>query len=271
MDKYLNGGFQDNHSLLQQVQHLGWAGIRDGVSLKDPSTQMEMQLAAASVKAAGMKFLGIVWEPAQITWFGRDVLIEVGNEPNIGTDLKMTPAQYADVAGACIEECDRLHVPCYIGSISNLTPDPLDYLADVIRRLPAQKDWRVSIHVYPQGDEPTTRYPESLAALKTVIGSRKFAVTETGLWTAPRYDVFRLFGWTLFKYNRRVWTDEQVAQAAQQIFQFWDQAGADFVAWYAINDGPRFETEKEDSFGIRRYNLDNPHDWKSVAYQNMGS
>jgi hypothetical protein len=248
------GTWDGNVTLLSELRRLGWEAPRlrlDFLEIPEPGRYIDTGAP-----------LVIVWSAEQIASLPTTAMIEVGNEPNIGTDRQMTPAAYSDLCRACLDAAGERHV--YVGAIATNNPKgfqaALDYLADVIRRLPKEPSYGCTIHRYAMGNSPRVPAPgyasrvAEFLAIRRVVGTRPFAGSETGYQRAPRCSGKGIF------HHCKEWSPEEVAQFAVQEFMLWEVFGADFLCWYQLNDGPD-PTEKEQTFGIR----DTAGHWWPVA------
>lgn len=182
----------------------------------------------------------------------RDVLIEVGNEPDIGhPDYANRPRDFA-VAVAQTHAAVRQagHTGIVIsGGISNLSRERLDYLERVVSDL--SPDIVVGFHRYPHGlgaEQPHPGFADRDAEwdrLKQITGRRQVACTEFGHHTAPR----RHGRLGVVRRRRRV-SDEAVADHIVYDLSYFRERGCLASAVYQLNDGP---TDRPiDRYGIRR-------------------
>ena len=183
-----------------------------------------------------------------------DLLIEVGNEPDIGhQDYAMRPQEFA-VAIAQTHGAVRQaghQGPVISGGISNLSRERLDYLAGVLATGLVPPDVVAGIHRYPRGMDARTPHPgfasrdEEWARLVAIAGRRQVACTEFGHHTAGRRQ--RRLG--LIRPRRRLTDDEAARDIAYDLAYFRDR-GCLAAAVYQLNDGP---TDRPiDRYGIRR-------------------
>ncbi len=294
MNVSLNAWMNDP-PLLAAIRALGFTHLRGGLILDRLTGQLNQttESQAAIVKAiaaAGFTMTSIVWSPDHINWclgsndegvnnaalayrkWLADILtIEVGNECNIGTNKQMTPSSYAEFANECIDRCAALGMqPPYIGCPHNINnADAMQWLADVVRRIIPFPTfmYKVALHSYvvdPQQFDWKKLTDTDMVRVRRIIGGRQFAITETGLWNAPRKEPKFSFLGLKCGTITRVWTEDYVAQWAREMLSYWQKQGADYVSWYQLNDADP-AVDPAESFGIRRYNLSNPYDWKPVA------
>ena len=182
----------------------------------------------------------------------RDMLIEVGNEPDIGhPDYAKRPRDFATAVAqthAAVRQAGHTGV-VISGGVSNLSRERLDYLERVVSHL--SPDIVVGFHRYPHGLGPRQPHPgfanrdAEWARLKQITGGRQVACTEVGHHTAPRR--FGRLG--LIRRRRRV-SDEAVADHIVFDLTYFRERGCLLSAVYQLNDGP---TDRPiDRYGIRR-------------------
>jgi hypothetical protein len=184
---------------------------------------------------AGLRPLLII-RPEQAAWLPDAPMfdLEVLNEPDI-RQPPILPETYAAQVNA-VYACSGHH-RIWCGSLSNLIPKRLAWLARVLALVPP--DVCVTVHRYPRKtygpDAPQegfgTRDAE-MAALRRVVGARPWGCSEFGYHTASETS-----GHWWWK-RRRQWTDTQVAAFARVDWLRWNAAGAQFACWYQVNDGP---------------------------------
>jgi hypothetical protein len=255
MIKALQAGFGDplGASLLADLKALGVGMVRLDVQML--VSPLDVQARVAEVLAAGLKPLVIIL-PDQASWLPKypPLDVEVVNEPDLaGWD----PAAYADAVCHADAQLQGPHT-IWAGGVSNCSRKKLDWLAQVVMRLPPR--FAVSVHRYPKnGATPAapqegfrTRNDEMRALLK-IVGPRPFGNSEVGYHTGPQKTGH--LWWT----RRWHWTDGQVAAFAMQEWQLWREAGARFATWYQLNDGTGLDPL--DHYGIRY--LDGT--WKPVS------
>ncbi len=182
-----------------------------------------------------------------------DVLIEVGNEPDIGhVDYKSRPADFADairqthlaVRGAGFVG------PLITGAVSNLSPERLGYLNQVVAAgIPL--DVVVGFHRYPHGLGPEVPHPgfasrdAEWAQLLAIAAGRSVACTEFGHHTARRKYLFLGF----IPLKKRL-SDDTVAGHVTFDLTYFRDRGCLLAAVYQLNDGPT--DTPVDRYGIRR-------------------
>jgi len=182
----------------------------------------------------------------------RDVLIEVGNEPDIGhPDYAKRPRDFAMAVArthAAVRQAGHTGI-VVSGGISNLSRERLDYLERVVSQL--SPDIVVGFHRYPHGLGPEQPHPgfadrdAEWLRLKQIAGSRQVACTEFGHHTARRR--YRRLGF--FRQRRRV-SEEAVAEHIVYDLRYFRDHGCLLSAVYQLNDGP---TDRPiDRYGIRR-------------------
>jgi hypothetical protein len=246
--------------LLASLRGLGVEMIRLGFP-RPQTTATEIRAMLTEVRDAGLTPLAIITtEQALLLPSDWSLDVELYNEPDIGTPPtpRMTSAEYAQRvqrAHAIVGERHRL----WAGSVSNLDEDSLDWLRHSIPYWPESVG--VSVHRYPCKGAPPTLPQDGFAsrqaevdALKAIIGSRPWCVSEFGYHTAEWTT-----GWWFWRKRYR-WTDEQVAAFVAWEWAFWERAGAVSATLYQINDGA--EDTALGRFGIR----DIGGTWKPVAH-----
>ena len=182
-----------------------------------------------------------------------DVLIEVGNEPDIGhMDYRTRPADFAQAVVQTLAAVRRagLDGPVISGGISNLSPRRLAYLEQMTAAgLPS--DVVVGFHRYPHGlgpQVPHTGFPNRDAEwgrLKSIAAGRQLACTEFGHHTARRsYRLMRVIP------LRRRLSEHTVAEHIVYDLTYFRNRGCLLAAVYQLNDGPT--DTPIDRYGIRR-------------------
>lgn len=153
--------------------------------------------------------------------------VELGNEPNIGTEgVKMTPGQYAGLATFTRDYCLARGLVVYYGSVSNCNRDGQAWLKAVLDAAP----WidRVSVHRYPYTPDqnpalsPYGSRTQEMAALRSVLTTgrtlpRRVRVTEIGCKCGPK--VYQT-GWWIFKQWHAVSQELQLYYLTQE-YQYW--------------------------------------------------
>jgi len=183
---------------------------------------------------AGLRPLLII-RPEQAAWLSDAPMLdlEVLNEPDL---TGIAPVAYAaQVNNVYMINGGRHRI--WAGSLSNLIPSRLVWLARALALVPSQVG--VTVHRYPKNgatpNEPQqgfkTRDAE-MDALRRVVGNRPWGCSEFGYHTGPQKT-----GWWFWT-KRWQWTDTQVAAFARVDWLRWNAAGAQFACWYQVNDGP---------------------------------
>jgi len=237
MVKALQVGFGEpvGAAVLADVRGLGVQMVRIGsyglTRMPDAETANAM---VNEVLVAGLRPL-VVIRPEHASWFppSPTLDLEVLNEPDL---TGMLPEAYAAQVNAVYATVAGRH-RIWAGSLSNLIPKRLAWLARVLALVPPQVC--VSVHRYPKnGATPNapqegfkTRAAE-MDALRRVVGTRPWGVSEFGYHTGPQ----RTGHW--FWTKRWQWTDTQVAAFARAEWLLWRNAGAQWACWYQIGDGP---------------------------------
>jgi hypothetical protein len=183
-----------------------------------------------------------------------DVLIEVGNEPDIGhVDYKAHPADFADAIRQThlAVRAAGFVGPVITGGVSNLSPERLGYLNQVVTAgIPL--DVVVGFHRYPHGMGPQVPHPgfanrdAEWTRLLDIAGGRPVACTEFGHHTARRKYLFLGF----IPLTRRL-SDETVAEHITFDLAYFRDRGCLLAASYQLNDGPT--DAAIDRYGIRRW------------------
>ena len=183
-----------------------------------------------------------------------DVLIEVGNEPDIGhVDYRTRPADFAQAVVQTHRRGSRrpgFDGPVISGGISNLSPRRLAYLEQMTAAgLPS--DVVVGFHRYPHGLGPQVPHPgfpsrdAEWARLKSIAAGRQLACTEFGHHTARRsYRFMRIIP------LRRRLSEDTVAEHIVYDLTYFRNRGCLLAAVYQLNDGPT--DTPIDRYGIRR-------------------
>ena len=182
-----------------------------------------------------------------------DVLIEVGNEPDIGhVDYRTRPADFGQAVVQTLAAVRRAGFdgPVISGGISNLSPRRLAYLEQMTAAgLPS--DVVVGFHRYPHGLAPQVPHPgfrsrdAEWARLKGIAAGRALACTEFGHHTARR--VYRFM--RLIPLRRRL-SEDTVAEHIVYDLTYFRNRGCLLAAVYQLNDGPT--DTPIDRYGIRR-------------------
>jgi hypothetical protein len=167
--------------------------------------------------------------------------VELLNEPNIAG---WTPAAYAAEVLKVVPIAAQRNIRLWVGCISNTSKKDLAWLQAVLALLP--ENVNVTMHRYPQSagdtpDKPRSDYAtraEEMAAIKAVVGTRKFGVSEFAYSLEPYYKplswwekIKQFFGWKPPTYQ---FTESQQASYAKQEFNLWWTAGASFCTWYQV-------------------------------------
>ena len=245
--------------LLHEIKAQGYDGIR--IDAQNCGAAQTNLLADDAIRA-GLWPLVIVRDAAQLTMLPHGVDIEVRNEPDIGTNERLTPAQYVDIASECVNVAQAHGLGrVWIGAVSNLNRRGLDFLYAVFSH-----DWPgvgCSVHRYPHGgyDElPTTPHAglisrdAEIAELKQIIGDRPWGVSELGY-----HQGLRCKGFWIFK-RCRWWSRAEVVRNLQFERTFFAHHGAEFLTVYQINDGAG--SGALDTYGRR----DKHGTWKTPAF-----
>lgn len=179
------------------------------------------------------------------------VLIEVGNEPDIGhVGYRTRPEDFADAIRQThlAVRAAGFQGPVITGGISNLSPARLTYLEAVVRAA-VPLDVVVGFHRYPHRLGPHVPHPgfatreAEWARLQGIADGRAVACTEFGHHTARRR--FGLFG----VLRKRV-SDATVAEHIAFDLEYFRERDALLAAVYQLNDGPTGAAI--DRYGVRR-------------------
>jgi hypothetical protein len=237
---------------MQTFQPTPW--INDLIEKKWDLVRVENLDRASEVNEQGIKPLWII-RPEDADIVDRGSIVEILNEPDIGTGWgKYTPVEYHELVMSCYPKLKDRECTIYAGSISNFSKNNLDWLAEFIPGLPP--DIRISAHRYPDPDQDRTKAKkgfktrtEELAYFKSIIGPRRFGITEFGFQHLP-------YKWkTCF---RTKWlTYEEHARIVETEFLYWEVAGADLAVYYQIQSDPRIG----DGYGAR----DKDGNWLPVS------
>lgn len=215
----------------------------------------------ASVRTA-LAPLVIVRGAGQVPGLPLGIDVELDNEP----DGRVPAATYAAHARVFIEVCHACRVRPWIGVISNLDDDSLDWLADVVRAV-RSLSVGVSVHRYPAGRSWRTPHDGFVSrqaevdALQGIIGRRPWGVSEVGYHTArqPYPEWWRRWAFPRLSWR---WTDEEVGAQMEAEWAFWaQQPDCQFVVAYCLNDDARIPDEPNGRYGYRRAD----GTWKPVA------
>jgi hypothetical protein len=183
-----------------------------------------------------------------------EVMIEVGNEPDIGhVDYRTRPQDFATAVRYTFDAVRDAGFdgPVISGGISNLSRKSLDYLERAVEAgMPSEVI--VGFHRYPRGMSPAKPQEgfdsreDEWQALQRLAHGREVACTEMGHHTAPRPR--RFLG--IFPYKRRV-SDEEVADHVEFDLKFFAVRDCLMAAIYQLNDG-HTDNRHVDRYGIRR-------------------
>lgn len=181
------------------------------------------------------------------------LLIEVGNEPDIGhPDYARRPRDFTAAVAqthAAVRQAG-FSGTVVSGGVSNLSRERLAYLEQVVAGgLPP--DVVIGFHRYPRGLGPERPHPgfgsrdDEWARLRQIAGPRAVACTEFGHHTARR----RQGRLGVLRRRRRL-SDDDVADDILYDLRFFRDHGCLLSAVYQLNDGP---TDTDiDRYGIRR-------------------
>ncbi len=239
---------------LYTLRQLGCDGIRYDAQLR--TTSKEVAVVADRALKYGLTPLVIVKDDWQIADLPAGAHVEVRNEPNLDTNEKLSPQEYAIIAHRCVAAAQRRSeelkslMPVWVGAVGNLAPPDLSYMkmlfSDRIKHslstLPPEVG--VSIHRYPEGTSPSKPHKPFLSreheveTFRKIIGSRSFGISEVGYHTAPNEN------------GDPALNDDDVLDRLRYEFDFWAAQGAKFCTIYQVTDGP--DDTPINRFGIRR-------------------
>jgi hypothetical protein len=230
------------------------AGVRQALSPEDTLALVQEHTAN------GLHHLATVLGPESIGLLPPGSHVEVRNEPDLeGPD----PATYAGIVRAVWDVAEPLGLHVWAGAVSNLNDRGLDYLQRLRPYLPSGVG--ISVHRYPHDSwlppmtGPTVPHEgfdsreAEVDALRGIIGTRRWRVSEFGYHNAPRNG--RLFHWP-------AWTHQESAEYIAWEWAFWEAQGAEAADLFQINDGPEGSANTaENRFGVR-YEQDGVWRWK---------
>jgi hypothetical protein len=234
-------------SLYPELPAFGWEMIRVPATTESPDFTRR---AAKDVLDAGFRAFTVCYALSDLEAAPEYTDVDWGNEPNSTVDRYYTPAQYLATLPEVIAICERRHLRLWVGSINNLSREGLDYLAAIMPGVPL--DVGLSPHRYPHGFGMKFETPHpgfasraaEVAALKTIIGSRRWGIGEVGYHQARE-----TAGFLCRKKSCRL-GDTDVQDRMRREFAFWRDQGADFCCWYQLLDGERDIVAER--YGIRR-------------------
>jgi len=250
----LNAGFGDPLGAdLDAIAGQGYTGIRQDVQpVTDP---VVLQARIDELRGSAVAPLFIV-RGAQLDFLQPGETAELLNEPNLSFPDRpsLTPEDYAVEWNTYAPAALDRGVIVYFGSISNLTKDPLQWLAAALAHVTVAPT-HIAFHRYPpeSGDffdahRGFRRRKDELDALtqavaRTVGGDVTYACTEFGYHQGERRK------WWGFGPAFRL-TDEEVADALRLEWQYLAAWGCVRADLYQLNDGP--DDSWINQFGIRR-------------------
>ena len=210
-------------------------GVRMARLDMQPVTDQQLfEAITREALVAGLRPLLII-RPDQAAWLPDTPMldVEVRNEPDL---TGVSPEAYAAQVNAVYATVAGRH-RAWAGSLSNLIPTRLAWLARVLALVPPQVC--VTVHRYPRKtygpDAPQegfrSRFAE-VSRLREVVGARPWGVSEVGY-----HEASETRGWWFWKKHVQ-WSEMQIASFARWEFAFWANAGAQFAVWYQIGDGP---------------------------------
>ncbi len=287
MDIYLNVDFKDEVDkglLAILAQELTFDGIRLDVRTED---KLDISDLLISCQAVGLKVILLI--PNDIEYENREILlseisslteiiyntsvpldnvaIELINEPEIFGDYwKNKPEQLGHIVNECIDIIrQKLYtVTVLLPAIANLGSNNIKYLKGMFSTLDLTKAFTVSVHRYPANlhhwdsvHRPFGTRDQEVEALKSVIGSRKFWMTEVGCTQNYKKKKF------LCPKTINISEEEQTDYCRKETV-YWKNKFVPAMVWYQINDGPDNE-EKEDGFGIRKFDNTPKDIWHKLS------
>jgi len=196
-------------------------------------------------------------------------IIEIGNEPDLAHEYWRTQpfslgGVFQDAANAIGAMLPKATVLC--PSVSNLDKDSIGYLRRMFPKgLP--EGTACAFHRYPFATDAVDAHPgfanryQEVEAVRRIVGSHTpLYVTECGIHEGPHIKK-KLFGLC----KKKFWLSEtDVAKVVTDDLRFWLRAGVRGAAIYQLNSGPD-RGEREDTYGIRRFEEPWNGEWKPVA------
>jgi hypothetical protein len=197
--------------------------------------------------------------------------VELRNEPDIHVGGNLTPAQYAAYVPDFVDACELREHDGYIGVISNLDRDSLEWLRRLWALLPdLPAHIGVAVHLYTNDgtrwDNPHDGFRSlghQVQALRAIIGQRRLICSEFGYHTAKRKpkEWYRRLFWPRV-YDK--WTDEQAAANIRNMYAFLEAQGFEIGVLYQCTDG--LTEDRLDRYGIHTVNADHSFKaWKPQA------
>lgn len=241
--------------LLNWVKSLGFDGVRFSIPRNTDAT-LGLSLYN-EIAGAGLTPLVILEDLKPLTYLLPNSQVELYNEPDLGTNQQYSPEDYARHLQTAAPAAFARGIDLWAPVASNLNQRGFDFLQrvyDLTHDLP----YYVSMHRYPTGnafDAPhdgfASREAET-AKLLSIIGNRRWMISEFGYHTAPRPRKTGRITWPIWFFPWR-WSEEEKADLVKQEIRWWRQQGAWACNLYNINSGPDPD-HTEDNFGIRDVN-----------------
>lgn len=196
-----------------------------------------------------------------------DLSIEIVNEPQVFNEFwQVNPEQLGHAFNRCIDILRTIFPSMEIlsPSIKNLGTEDINYLRRMYSTIDLSKNFIVSVHRYSANlgdwETPHNNYStrdQEIEALQDIIKSRKYMITETGCSQNYRQDRFLICD-KIINLSEKDQTDY-----LEKEINYWKEKSVETMVWYQINDGPD-RKEKEDGFGIRRFDLTPKDIWNKL-------
>ena len=275
MKLYLNAGFGEliNAADLSAITTLGFCGVRqdiplttkDDLALVDQLKDLSAIFLLGGGNMAGWTKENFINKTIRISrritdykyFLGREVYIEIGNEPDIAVDYwKDSPTRLNEVYWECYQAAKSINskIEVVTPGISNLNKRGLEYLDNFLRD-PIPKGAIIGFHRYPNGwdiREPHKGFKsrtQEMLRLKTLAGGRKLLCTETGVSEGPHTVKTGLFD--LCKKTKYL-SEEEVANNFRWESALNHKCGILGMTWYQHRDGPSRDALL-DNYGIYDY------------------
>lgn len=262
---------------LRQVRAFGFRMAR--IDAQHSSIELLLEMVA-DAQACDLQPLVVVSSLEQIAALPAGTNVEWLNEVNIGLGrpAPMHPDEYNVGFREAADVAHQHGVTLWGPVIANLNVEGLKFLEAL---LPLPEHVCISVHRYPANDllgNPAALAPHKRFAsrdaevekLKSLIGDRRFGISETGFPTSHYMDYSVIADAAAaviadrgildtLGIQKRI-TEEMAADAIRTDLDFWRRHGAEFVIVYQLTDGPTLESI--DQYGIRALG----GRWKQTAY-----
>ena len=254
--RYGLNGWRDGN-ILTQVAHRGWQMLRFGL----PSSRYEGLDMLAAAQIVGRPLI-IITDTSQLVAYRSALVgldVEFHNEPDGTIDRQFTPTEYAELVPAFVRMAHDVGAFPWIGAVGNTAAPSQAWLRSMLAALPTGlPEFGITFHWYSHGRDRQSPHPgfqtraEETAGILSIIGDRRWAISEFGFHTAKQRVRAWLPWW--FPGNTYRWTDGEVARMVREEFAYWERHDAEFAILYQIADGPH--DTKEERFGILRCDPD---------------